>query len=87
MLIVISANRPSVEISQETNYPLRIRTLGNQISDRNELITVLPARLLEQVFELFAAAMNVPDDESAHAHDLILSTAPLKTKFVVAGKR
>ena len=84
---MISANGTTVEISQETNYPLRIRTLGNQISDRNELITVLPARLLEQVFELFAAAMNVTDDESAHAHDLILSTAPLKTKFVVAARR
>jgi hypothetical protein len=82
VLIVVAANRPPIELSKEPKNPERIRPLGYQISDGNQLVTFIPTRLLEQILELLTAAVDVAHDESAAAHDPILGTRARETKFV-----
>jgi hypothetical protein len=74
VLVVIAPNGAPSEASKQPDYSLGIRTLGDQISNGYEPIAFVEPRLLEEVLELFAAPMEVSDDEGALAHGPILMT-------------
>jgi hypothetical protein len=72
MLIVVSAHRERPHLPHQPNNAERIRPLGHQISDQHQLVPFFPTRLLEQVLQLLAAAVDVSYDEGTGAHVLIL---------------
>jgi hypothetical protein len=82
MLVVIPTNRSSAKRSNEPDNPSRIRTFGDQISDQNQIVVALPARFLEQVFELFAAAVDISHDEGSGGHISILGASGRVSKFM-----
>ena len=87
MLIVVATHREPPELPHEPNNPERIRALGHQISDQNQLIVLFPARLLQQVLELLTAAVNVSHNEGTGCHISILGASRRESKFVRAGTR
>jgi hypothetical protein len=87
MLIVVATHREPAELPHEPNNPERIRALGHQISDQNQLIVLFPARLLQQVLELLTAAVNVSHNEGTGCHIPILGASRRESKFVRAATR
>jgi hypothetical protein len=82
MLVVVAPDREPSDLPHEPNNPERIRPLGHQISHQNQLIVLFPAGLLEQVLELFEAAVDISHDEGTGGHISILGASRTESKFV-----
>ena len=82
MLIVVAPHRLGPELTSQPDNPERIRPFSNQISNEDQLISLFPARLSQEVVELLTATVHVAHDEGPGGHDLILVPPLTETKFV-----
>jgi hypothetical protein len=82
MLVVVAPHRLGPELTRQPDNPERIRPFGDQISDEDQLISLFPARLTQEIVELLTAAVHVAHDESPGGHDSILVPPFTETKFV-----